>query len=170
MTTDIAQLIQELLDPNSSMDRNKVIDSLAELGQPVVLPLLEGVKSSGYKSRRAILYKVFKKLGSPLNEPVLPYVAGTVLDVNHPGWDDAASILVMAGTNALPYYKDMISSYIQEPSEDEFTLQGIVGVLEIIDLKVLHELRKELLELQQITVTGSPGYEWVKSLLAKING
>lgn len=167
-TESISQLINELLDPKNTRNRNDIIGSLARLGEPVVLPLIEEVKTSGYKGRRALLYKVFKEIGPPQNEPILPYVANSILDVNHPGWDDAAGILVMAGIQALPHIKKTIRSYIQEHSENGFELQGIVGILDMIDLSALQELREELTGLQQITPIDHPAYGWIEQLMAKI--
>ncbi len=168
MNETITILFEILLQSTSKSEVDYVVDELVKIGEPVIVPLLEFRRSVPI-SKHLRIFRVLREIGYPINKPALTAAITEITDINSPGWDYALAIIKESGESAVPEISNFIKSYILEPEDNFFMLQGIINLLEELDPNILYPIKSPLQEMLNIIPTNSPYNKWIDDIIGKIN-
>jgi hypothetical protein len=144
----LSQLIEDLEQAQTPDEVNQVIDALVQVGEPVVEPLLQSVRSRPTDRGGDITaMRVLDKIGYPATRSALPFVVSIASNQNSPGWEIALGVLKKIGEPALDEIRKTLYFYSQDPNEYSFEIQSLCIVLEQMNSPLIGPLLHELLHL-----------------------
>lgn len=165
----VSQLIRNWEQAHSSDEISQVVDALAQIGEPVVEPLLQYARDHPTSSpRHRTVMRVLAKIGYPANRSGLSFMAGIASNQNSSAWDIAVEALKEIGEPAIGEIRETLLFCYRDLDDYRFEIQSLCILLGQMGSPVIDPLLPELLHILEIGTDENRVDEYALGPLRKI--
>lgn len=145
------ELLEKLLSAQLGDEINRLIEQIAEIGEPAVEPLLWYIKNRApVRSSHFWAMPILQKIGYPDNRAAIGFMVDLASDINASHWEAALDELVEIGEPALSAIRNAIHYYASDLEENSLAIQGITILLAKMGSPLIDHLLTDLLWLLEM--------------------
>lgn len=132
VATSIMEKLFSLEKVESIEEQERISWELATLGNEAIPTMIQFTQLYPLKfSRLEIIAHIVDLMGYPANRNGIPFLLDVIANINHPGWEIAASALNKIGEPILPDVRKALQYYLQNPEEYQYQIQGLCVFFEL---------------------------------------